>query len=250
MGDAILCTPALRAIRKHFKSSRIWFLASSVVREILSPGAFNDEWIEHKNKNPLAIAAQLKEHKFTHAILFKNSFASALAVFLARIPARVGYAREKRGFLLTDKLHAPRLPDAKFKPLSMVDYYLAIASRIGAETIDKNLDLPIDSQAHEGLRFKLPELADAEGPIVVIVPGGAFGPSKCWPNARFAQTADRLITNYNATVIISVAPEEAERQIAQKICDSSEHELISLADRPLSLGELKALFSVADLVVT
>ncbi len=134
MGDAILCTPALRAIREHFKSSRIWFLASSVVRETLSPSAFNDEWIEHKAKNPLAIAAQLRAYRFSHAILFKNSFASALAVFLARIPARIGYAREKRGFLLTDKLQSPKLPDGKFKPRSMVDYYLAIASCLDADS--------------------------------------------------------------------------------------------------------------------
>ena len=54
MGDAILCTPALRAIRKHFKSSTIWFLANSIVREALSPGDFNDKWIEQQSKNPLA----------------------------------------------------------------------------------------------------------------------------------------------------------------------------------------------------
>jgi len=210
MGDAILCTPALRVIREHFKSSRIWFLASSVVRETLSPSAFNNEWIEHKAKNPLAIAAQLKAYRFSHAILFKNSFASALAVFLARIPARIGYAREKRGFLLTDKLCAPKLPDGKFKPRSMIDYYLAIASWLDADTADRSLGLPIQPKAGERLRSKMPELTDAEGPIVVIVPGGAFGPSKCWPNVRFAQTADWLIT----------------------------------------LGELKALFSVADLVIS
>ena len=250
MGDAILCTPALRAIREHFKSSRIWFLANSVVRETLSPSAFNDEWIEHKTKNPLAIAAQLKAYRFSHAILFKNSFASALAVFLARIPARIGYAREKRGFLLTDKIHGPKLPDGKFKPRSMIDYYLAIASALDAETADRSLGLPVEPKAAEGLRSKMPEVTDAEGPIVVIVPGGAFGPSKCWSNVRFAETADWLITNCNAAVIISVAPERAERQIAENICNSSEHELVNLADRPLSLGELKALISVADLVIS
>jgi len=249
MGDAILCTPALRAIREHFKSSRICFLGSSVVRETLSPSTFNDEWIEHKAKNPLAIAAQLKAYRFSHAILFKNSFASALAVFLARIPARIGYAREKRGFLLTDKLHTPKLPDGKFKPRSMIDYYLAIASCLGADSADRGLGLLIEPKADEGLRSKMPELTGSEGPIVVIVPGGAFGPSKCWPNVRFAQTADWLITNYDATVIISVAPERAERRIARDICDSSEHGLINLADRSLSLGELKALFSIADLVI-
>jgi len=126
MGDAILCTPALRAIRERFRSSRIWFLANPVVRQILSPGTFSDEWIEQKEKNPVAIWARLKQYDFSHAILLKNSFASALAVFLARIPVRIGYARENRGFLLTDKLHPPKLPGGKFKPLPMVDYYLAI----------------------------------------------------------------------------------------------------------------------------
>ena len=56
MGDAILCTPALRAIRKHFKSCEISLLANSVTRQILSPGSFNDNWLEERSHNPFAIA--------------------------------------------------------------------------------------------------------------------------------------------------------------------------------------------------
>ncbi|MHC4680231.1 MAG: glycosyltransferase family 9 protein [Planctomycetota bacterium] len=56
MGDAILCTPALRAIRRHFASGTISFLADPVVREILSPCAFNDEWLEYGKENPFAMA--------------------------------------------------------------------------------------------------------------------------------------------------------------------------------------------------
>ncbi|GAI94080.1 unnamed protein product, partial [marine sediment metagenome] len=89
-----------------------------------------------------------------------------------------------------------------------------------------------------------------DGPLIVIVPGGAFGPSKCWGSVRFAQTADWLITNYNATVVISVGPETLEKQIAEEICNSSKHKLINLAETPISLGELKALFSLADLVIS
>jgi heptosyltransferase-2 len=220
------------------------------VREVLSPGTFNDEWIEDKGKNPIAISAQLRQHRFSHAILLKNSFASALAVFLARIPARIGYAREKRGLLLTDSLHPPRLSNGKFEPRAMIDYYLAIARRLGADTSDRSLELPLESKVDKNLLSKLPELAASEGPIVVIVPGGAFGPSKCWPETRYAETADWLITRHGATVVVSVAPTQAERQIARKICDSSKHELTNLADRPLSFNELKALFSMADLVIT
>ncbi len=125
MGDAVLCTPALRAIRQHFKSSQIAFFAKPAVREVLSPSSFNDIWLEQRDNNPFGIARKLGAHKFTHAILFKNSFASSLAVFLARIPSRIGYARDRRGVMLTDKLYPPKQHLGKFKPISMIDYYLA-----------------------------------------------------------------------------------------------------------------------------
>jgi len=250
MGDAILCTPALRAIRRHFKSSKICFFANPVVRGILSPCTLNDQWLELREKNPFAIAKELRKHRFTHVILFKNSFSSALAVFLAGIPSRIGYARDNRGFLLTDKLAPARLPNGKFKPVSAIDAYLAIAGELGADTSDRCLELSVDPAANDTFRAKLPELANAKGPVVVIVPGGAFGPSKCWPNVRFAKTADWLIANYNAKVIISVAPNPVEKQIAADICELSGQKLINLGEMPLSIGELKALFSASDLVIT
>jgi len=250
MGDAILCTPALRSIREKFASARITFHANPVVRQLLSPSRFNDGWLEQHSRNPLAIANKLKAHTFAHAILLKNSFASALAVFLARIPSRVGYAREGRGLLLTGRLHPPKLPDGRFKPAPMIDYYLAIASALGGSTADRTLELPIDPQAGDSLRAKLPEVVTATGPVVILVPGGAFGPSKCWPTERFAQTADWLITNYGAIVVVSVSPDPAEKKIAAKICEASRHELVSLADTPLSISELKTLFSRAELVIS
>jgi len=250
MGDAILCTPALRAIRQHFKSSKISFFANPIVREVLSPCRFNDIWLQQHSKNPFAIAKMLRTHNFTHAILFKNSFASALATFLAKIPSRIGYAREGRGIFLTDKLYPPKLLTGKFKPNSMIDYYLAIPSALGAVTTDRKLELLIDLKDEHRLSAKLPDVLNFEGPTVVIVPGGTFGPSKYWPSDRFAQTADWLINNYNATVVISVSSNPAEKQIAKEICESTKHKLINLADRPLTLGELKALFSIADLVIS
>ncbi|MCX5637859.1 MAG: glycosyltransferase family 9 protein, partial [Planctomycetota bacterium] len=258
MGDAILCTPALRAIRKRFKLCEISFLGKPVVRRLLSPGSFNDNWLEQRNNNPFTIARELKKHKFTHAILFKNSFGAGLAVSLAMIPLRIGYAREGRGFLLTDKLYPLKLSNGKFKPVSMIDYYLAIASRLGAETSDRTLELPVELQTRKKLKSRFPEVAGCRGPVVILVPGGAFGHSKCWPSERFGQTADWLITNHDATVVISVGPDPFEKQIAREICASSKsagrpagkHKLINLAERPVNLGELKTLFSRADLIIS
>jgi heptosyltransferase-2 len=192
----------------------------------------------------------LKKHKLDCALLFKNSFASVMTAFFAGIPGRIGYAREGRGFLLTDKLFPARLPDGKFKPVSMVDYYLEIAKHLGADTSDRTLELSVDPKDRESLRAKLPQVVSSDKPIVIFVPGGAFGQSKCWPAGRFAQTAERLISDYNAEVIVSVASNQEERQIAEEICSLSRYKLVSLAETPISLGELKALFSIADLVIS
>jgi heptosyltransferase-2 len=250
MGDAILCTPALRAISQHFKSCRIWLLAEPVVREVLSPSNFNNEWLTPRCKNPFSIAKLLKKHKFTHAVLFKNSFASALTVFLAGIPSRIGYARQGRGFLLTEKLYPSKLSTGKFKPLSMIDYYLDIASRLGAQAVSRSLELLVEPKCDYNLKTKLPELDKASGPVVILVPGGAFGPSKCWPSERFAQTADWLIANYNAAVVVSVSPDPSEKKIGSEICDASRNKLINLSEKNINLGELKTLFSRASLVIT
>jgi len=249
MGDAVLCTPALRAIRKHFKSSNITFLAADTVRRILSPCRFNDEWIVPRNNNIFTIAAELRKHNFTRAILLKNSFGSALAVFLAGIKNRIGYSRDGRGMLLTEKLYPPKLPNGKYKPISMLDYYLSIASWLGADTTDRKLELRITEQDTGTLKDKLPGLLAQNKPVVVLVPGGAFGMSKCWPENRFAKTADWLIENHNVAVVISVSGEKNEKEIARQISAASQHDLINLADNPLTLGELKALFSKAELVI-
>ena len=247
MGDAVLCTPALRALREYFNDTNITFLANPVVKNILSPNSFCDDWLEQKGDNPFTTTKILRPQKFTHAVLFKNSFASAFACFLAQIPIRTGYSRQGRGIFLTEKLHPAKI-GGKFKPGSMLDYYLAIASWLGADTENREMSLDIDSPDENSLLQKIPLLKNSQQPLVIFVPGGAFGPSKCWLPQRFARLADCLIDKYNAKIIISVGPQE--KHIADAICEKTKNQLINLGDSPISLGQLKALISRAALVIT
>jgi heptosyltransferase-2 len=249
MGDAILCTPALRAIRGRFGSSKITFFASSIVCQIFSPCGFADEWLEQNKSGVFATVRMLKKHNFTHAIMFKNSFGSALICLLAGIPVRIGYARDGRGILLTEKLYPPRLPSGEFEPITIVDYYLAVAAKLGADVRDRRIELSVEPKDTEKLKAKLPAVFNVKGPVVILVPGAAAGPSKRWPADRFAQIADRLAEKYNATVVLSVAPNADEKHIAEHIVDAAKHKPINLGDTPVGLGELKALIAVADLVI-
>jgi heptosyltransferase-2 len=249
LGDAIMATPALRALRNHFKDECIVWYGSSTVRETLFPTSFADAWIE-KPSNCLRSIHTFKTFNFTSCVLLKNSFSSALTVWLARIPRRIGYARDGRAFLLTDRIESNRDENGRFMPTPAVDYYLRIAQTLGADITDRTVELSFAKPDTEHLQEKLPALFKHPGPLVVLVPGGAFGPSKCWPSQRFAQIADALIEKYNVQVIISIAPNEAERQIATAIQQQAKHPLISLGDSPLPLGALKALIAHAALVIT
>jgi len=248
MGDAIMATPALRALRQHFRADRITFVGSGLVRQILSPSPFCDGWIE-LDKSMLHNMSRIRRENFSTILLLKNSFGSALTSLLAGMPKRIGYARDGRSWMLTEKIQPLKDAGGKFIPTPAIDYYLKIAENLGAETADRSMDLAVSDSDTEKLRRKLPAVFDKTGPLVILVPGGAFGPSKCWPSERFSKVADTLIEHYKATVVLSIAPNPQEKQIAADIQRHAQHTLLNLGEHPLGLGVLKALFARADLVV-
>ena len=250
MGDAILSAPALRALRKGRGDCHITFLANRTVREILSPCAFNDAWIDSESANVILLGLKLRKHRFDTAVLFKNSFSAGLGAFLCGASKRTGYARDGRGLFLTQKLKPLVGADGRYKPVSMIDYYLEITSALGCTAAGRGAELAVDEADVLSLSSKLPAVVSSDAPLVILVPGGGFGPSKFWPAERFAQIADRLSETYKAVVVVSVAPNNIEQAIASEICASSENSLINLAESPLSLGELKAMFAGASLVIT
>ncbi|OHB48396.1 MAG: lipopolysaccharide heptosyltransferase II [Planctomycetes bacterium GWF2_41_51] len=250
MGDAIMATPALRSIRNLFENDKITFFANKTTAAIISGCPFTDEWIIQNESNPFKIASQLKKYNFSHVILFKNSFASALAVFWAGIKTRTGYARDGRGIFLNDKLYPQKISKNHYKPISVIDYYLAIPSSLGGDISNKKTELAVNETDKQVVMEKFSGKLNVKNPQVILVPGGAFGPSKLWQEENFAQVADFLIEKFSANVFISVSPAKEEIAIAEKICSLAKHPIENLGKNPVSLGQLKALFSFAGLVIT
>ena len=249
LGDAIMATPALRAFRSNLPDASITFLAPAFTRQILSPSPFCNAWLDTKSSFAKNLK-QLQSGAFDSIILLKNSFGSALTARLAGIPRRIGYARDMRSVLLTDQILPVRDEKGRFKPLPMIDYYLEIASSLGMNIDAKKTELSFTSDQRESMMAKLPQLKDTPKPLVILVPGGAFGPSKLWLNDCYAELADRFSQAYGVTVLISVAPVQKEIQIAEDIRSKAKTKIINLGLTPLNGGQLKALFGCADLVVT
>jgi len=262
MGDAIMCIPALRRLRQSLPHTRITYMANPVVRAILDGVPWTDDWLDY-NKSRVALChmpllADLRRHKFDTAVVMPNSFRSALTVRLAGVKKRIGYDRDGRGILLTCPIPVPRLLERR-APISMGDYYgfltdKAIELVLGA-TVPSNAkaDNRLQLFTNENDRREIDELLHHwsltnEKRMVIMVPGGAFGPSKCWLPERFAQLADKL-TEPRYRVIISCAPNDAERQIAEQITTLAERPVYNLSDKGISLGGLKELIRRCCLMI-
>src|SRR5947209_4517104 len=100
LGDAVMSLPAIRAIRQVFPSAHIAVAARPRVADLYSRESSVDRVISYLEPRR-AFAAGLRAERFDCAILLQNAFDAALVAWLARIPERIGYSRDARGFLLT-----------------------------------------------------------------------------------------------------------------------------------------------------
>jgi heptosyltransferase-2 len=337
VGDVVMATAALRAVRQRFATARIVHLMRPYVADVLAGTAFCDEAIfwpahgggrrggdtkESRNNNwcvffakrqaksgvlnvsrsgysratpnhqagggdagetpshrleagatttgVLDLVRRLRRGRFDLAILLTNSFRSALVTRLAGVRRRVGYARDGRGWLLTDRLDAPR-KDGRFVPIPALDYYNALARHVGCEDPGDKLELatlPADEAAIErrlacGYRRDAcatpqpraavpqsqPRAAVPHGePLVVLNPGANYGSAKCWPPEYYAQLADALVERFGARVVASLGPKE--REIADRLAAAARRPIDIFVDPPLGLGPLKALIRRCDLLIT
>src|SRR5438552_1610170 len=88
IGDAVMATPALRALRKHYPSARITGVLKPYVAGVLQGGAWLDETIS-ADDNLASIAWQLRRRRIELAVLFTNSFRTALISRLAGCTRRI-----------------------------------------------------------------------------------------------------------------------------------------------------------------
>src|SRR5438876_4055288 len=144
VGDAIMATPTLRALRELYPGAHISYLLRRYVKPIYAGMPWADQLITYRTGKTKAkagkgffdLATRLRRGRFDTAILLPNSFKSALICKMARIPRIIGYERDGRGFLLDDKL-LPVKERGKFVPTPILRYYLGLAHYLGSQHRDK-----------------------------------------------------------------------------------------------------------------
>jgi heptosyltransferase II len=212
IGDAVMTTPALMAVRETYPRAEITLLANPMVGQLLQGHPAVDQVLVFDRKREhhgltgrLRLSQQLAKEQFDLAIILPNSFDSALIPWLARIPVRMGKASDGRSLLLTKRYHGEAAEEEQHE----VDYYLelltyfGICGRVSAPCLSTS---PEEDLAADDL---LASHGIGGGDLLLGINAGAsFGSAKRWYPERFAEVAKRLADEWAARIILLGGPDE------------------------------------------
>lgn len=260
VGDCVMAIPALRSFRQLYPNAHIAALVKEGALPILEDCLYIDQIIpirkrpasseEPRGSGSVKIARYLAKQNFDTAILLPNSFRTALLARMALIPRRVGYDRDGRGFLLTDRLMVRR-ENGKFIPVSTLDYYLGIARYLGVQQPEHRMELFTHADDDAKALDMLKEggwTSDCGKPLVMLNPGARYGEAKMWFPDRFAAVAKKCVDELGAVIAITGAPRE--RNILNEVISSTDVPMIDLPAMGMDLKLLKSVVKHANLMVS
>ena len=201
LGDSVISAAAVRAIKRGRPDAHITVVALAKIAPIWKLVPEVDEVLPLPGGSLFSTARLLRRQPaFDVAILFPNSLRSALEVWLAGIPRRVGYRGHQRAWLLNQIVPERATPG----PIEhQTHHYLHLAETLGAS--DGTYETHRTYATHEPTRLGL-------------CPGAEYGPTKRWLPERFAEVAAAVAEKHPAQWILFGT--SAEGEIGKEIADT------------------------------
>lgn len=257
LGDVLVTSPALRAIKESLPHAELALLASPVGAQIARLNPFVDEtivyqapWVDpwqrlaHDPEREQAMIATLRAKQFDAAIIFtsfrQSPLPAAYLCYLAGIPLRLGATFDGAGSLLTTRVKQPE------RLIHEVERALELVGSVDFVASADNLVLRVPPASAERMRTQLAPLLRGASPLVVVHPGCTM-PARTYPWEQFAAAADLLVAELGATVVFTGAPDEVP--LVEQIRARMKRHAYSFAGA-LEIVDLAALLAAASLVVT
>lgn len=213
MGDVVLCTPAIRAARAAFPSTRIDFLTDAMGADALGGNPHLDEVLVYRRglMYEWRTLREVRRRAYDTVADFHSVPRTARVVLASGAPQRIGVrGRGPRNLAYTTLL--PKVRESVYIPR----HKLGVLSPLGVDSgpgIDLSLDIVIGFAEREFARelWKKHRL-DGPEPVVAISPV-AHEPIKQWGAERWAAVGDALAES-GARVLITSGPGEREQVAA------------------------------------
>jgi ADP-heptose:LPS heptosyltransferase len=273
LGDLLLATPALRALRSALPAAEItglvgpwapfiWARNPDLDRLLILPFPGFDRNRKGDAVSHLYVllkyALLLRRGRYDAALLLRDDhWWGAMLALLAGIPVRVGHAYELSQPFLTHALPLDRSVHVAQQGLDVVNQMIA-RDTVGAK---HSHEIPLsqkESHANASpLRFDPRDderaLADAwyathvpEHHRLVVIHPGTGGPAKLWLPERWAAVGDTLLAREDTTLLLTGGP--GEEALVAQIAGLMQRPPLTLAGK-LSVGQLAALLGRASVVM-
>jgi heptosyltransferase-2 len=249
LGDAVMNTAAISAIRAQHPDGHLAVLAIPWVAEIFRHHPDVDDIIVYDRegrdagfRGAWSTARRVRAVGFDRAYVFPNSFSSAVIPFLARVPERIGYAGNGRSPLLTDR----KTRTDEDRKRHHVKHYLALAGATDPDSFRPRLCVSGEEVAAARDTLAGAGLDPEEG-IAGLAPGAAYGPAKQWFPDRFAAAGERLRGETGCG--IAIFGSEGDRKAGAEAAAGIPGSVLDQVGKT-SLRELMALLSLCRVLIT
>ncbi len=243
LGDAVMTIPAVQAIARGRPDARLTVLTPAKLAGLWEevPGVSEVLGIEPRHDVFDAAKTVRAAGPFDAAIVLPNSLRTALEVWLAGVPRRIGYAGHRRRYLLNQIVREPPPPPrGRHKPPHQSLRYVHLATEIGAVEVDAFGQPPGPERA------PVPRERGAWA-RVGICPGAEYGPTKRWLPERFAEAAQRVGRELGCQwVLFGVAKDQELGSVIEERLGSQCENLIGKTTLPELIAQLRR----CDLLLT
>lgn len=251
IGDAVMQIPALRQLRHIFHNAHITLCTKSWTKEIFQDADFIDDILPiEPDESVFKQAKKWRKRKFDLAILFTNSFQTALVTKLGKVKKRFGYANEGRGFLLSNAIEKPVWKDEKHE----IYYYLNLINEIEKDYFGKiseqipEFNLNVSKERKQKARKILEKNGvDLSKKLFAFCPGSTNSRAKRWQTQSYAELNDKIQAQLKANVIL--IGDKSELDVSLEIAEKAKIKPIILTGKT-SLAESIAILSLCDLMIS
>jgi len=249
LGDVLLSTPVIKALRQQFPQCYISMMVSPYTKDVLEGNPDLDEVItfdkDAKNKGwwaTLKFAGFLRKNKFDLAIVLHPTSRMHLLIFLAGIPKRLGYDRKLKS-LLTDRIKHDKQRGQKHES----EYVLDLVRYLGIKPQDVSLYMPIRPESEKWVEALFKEEGIKDSDKILAIHATASCDSRIWPAERFAEVADRLVQKYGFKVCIVSGPKDFQK--VEDVVKNMQTKAVNLTGKT-SISQLASLLRRCQLFIS
>jgi predicted lipopolysaccharide heptosyltransferase III len=241
IGDLVLTTPAIAALREKFPDAKISLIVSPGCAELLPAISKIDNKLVVNN---MASWLEITRTHFDYAIDFTRNDRSSFLTRLSRAKTRIASERRKQKSTFRSRAYNTFVP-AKLKQLHTVDYHLRLLEPLGIAGTKPSIQLKIPETA----RKKASELRTKhkiDNQFIVFHPGSARA-EKFWEPDRWADVIAHAPDDW--AIILTGGTSALEQNHLREIKSKLRRKIVDLSDQT-DLLTLAALISQARLLVT